>query len=426
VWRSYWTGWIIVSKWRRTLNRIALPLLAVLLVTLACGTPVTAPASQTPAPFSTVASPGSLWVLTRGEAKSDQIWDIDTDSLGNIYAAGYFQSPASAPFFDMVIYKFDPQGNAVWLAQWGNQFEQKAFIVVVKEPYVFIGGTNHSSISLTDSNMVLLSLDMNSGEIVWDFTWDQGFGYEEVDGLVVEDDAIYLSGWTTGKDTSNDIAVLKLDRDGSLVWAQTWGGDGFDTGDGQMVVDENAIYVSGRYNGTNILMGGQSVLVKFDKGTGTYLDHALWGSTVFSDGLGSTSDGSHIYVVGLIIANGNGQIFILKYDRELNLLWAQEWGGRAGESARVTEVDPDGNILIAGTTLSFGAGKSDIVLLQYSPDGALNWPSTWGGPLGDTVQGMAIYGNYVYLAGSTENDSQGMADGLVIKADRIAGRFPPP
>lgn len=408
------------------MNRIAPSLLAILLATLACGAPAATPSKITPVPVSTTASAGNLWVLTRGEAKSDQFWGIDTDSLGNVYAAGYFQSPASAPFFDMVIYKFDSLGDEVWRVQWGNQFEQKAFIVVVKEPYVFIGGTNHPSIGLTDSNMALLCLDIYSGDLVWDFTWDQGFGYEELDGLVVEDDAIFLSGWTTGKDSSNDIAVLKLDRNGSMIWAQTWGGDGFDTADGQMVVDENAVFISGRYNGTNILLGGQAVLVKFNKATGAYIDHALWGSTVFSDGLGSTSDGSFIYVVGLNIANGNGQIFLLKYDKELHLLWVQDWGGSAGESARVAEVDPDGNILIAGTTFSYGAGKSDIILLQYSPDGALNWTSTWGGSLGDTVQGMAIDGNYVYLAGNTENNSQGMADGLVIKADRLAGGFPPP
>jgi hypothetical protein len=63
--------------------------------------------------------------------------------------------------------------------------------VVVDEPYVFIGGTSRPTISLTESDMALLCLDIATGDIVWDFTWDQGFGHEEVDGLVVEADAIY-------------------------------------------------------------------------------------------------------------------------------------------------------------------------------------------------------------------------------------------
>jgi hypothetical protein len=408
------------------LKPIVLVLLVIILSLLACGTPVPAPVNETPLSPPPTADQVSLWYLTRGQPKRDQVWGIDTDSQGNVYAAGYFQSPASDPFFDMVIYKFASDGSELWRTQWGDKFEQKAFIVVVDEPFVFVGGTSRPSISLTESDMVLLCLDITSGEIVWDFTWDQGYGYEEVDGLVVEADAIYLSGWTTGKTTSNDIAVLKLDRTGNLLWVQTWGSNGFDTADGQMVVDDKAIYVSGRYNGSNILFGGQAVLVKFDKTTGAYLQHTLWGSTFFSDGLGSTSDGTHIYVVGLNIANNNGQIFLLKYDKALNLVWAQEWGGTAGESARVAEVDEAGNILVAGSTFSHGAGGSDIVLLQFAPDGSLNWTSIWGGPLDDAVQGMAIEDDFVFLAGSTRNNSQGMGDALVIKADSRSGRFPSP
>jgi hypothetical protein len=128
----------------------------------------------------------------------------------------------------------------------------------------------------------------------------------------------------------------------------------------------------------------------------------------------------------LNIANNNGQIFLLKYDKALNLVWAQEWGGTAGESARVAEVDEAGNILVAGSTFSHGAGGSDIVLLQFAPDGSLNWTSIWGGPLDDAVQGMAIEDDFVFLAGSTRNNSQGMGDALVIKADSRSGRFPSP
>jgi hypothetical protein len=67
------------------------------------------------------------------------------------------------------------------------------------------------------------------------------------------------------------------------------------------------------------LFGGQSVLVKFEKTTGAYLQHTLWGRTFFSDGLGSTSDGTYIYVVGLNLANATSQgmtdALVIKADR---------------------------------------------------------------------------------------------------------------
>ena len=53
--------------------------------------------------------------------------------------------------------------------------------------------------NLTDAEMAVLALDAVSGGILWEFTWGQGYGYQEVDGLVVEGDAIYVSGWSTSQ-----------------------------------------------------------------------------------------------------------------------------------------------------------------------------------------------------------------------------------
>ena len=367
----------------------------------------------------------TLWYLTRGDAKSDQAWGVATDSQANVYVATFMQKPASQLFYDMVIYKFSPEGKELWHIPWGGNLQEKAFNVTIHEPYVIVGGLQNTAVNVTESDMAVLALDMNTGKVVWKFTWGQGDGYEEVDGLVVDGDSIYISGWTTSEKTSGDIAVLKLDMTGHLVWAKTWGTDGFDEADGQMVVDENAIYVSGRINAPNVLLGGDAVIAKFSKQDGSYLAHKTWGGANFDDGLGMTSDGSSLYVVGLTLSFGNvGQIFLLKYDKNLNLLWQKLWGGAKGESARVIETDFDGNILIAGATASYGNGEDDVVLLQYDPQGKLNWYQTWGGPLQDAVHGMTIAGDFVYLAGITRSYGNGQDDALIIKADRHSGKFP--
>jgi hypothetical protein len=400
----------------------------IVLTALACGQAPTPTSIPTPSSLAPTLHPANLWVVTRGQARSDQAWGVATDSQGNLYTAGYYQSPATAAFFDMVIYKFAPDGREIWRTQWGENLQEKAFVVAVAEPYVYVGGLQNNSLSLFDSDMIVLALDMDDGRLVWKFNWGQGFGYQEVDGLVVDGDHLFVSGWTTSEKTDGDIGLLKLKRaDGSLIWAKTWGTDKFDSADGQMIVDRDAVYVSGRTQGANMLTGGAAVLVKFSKETGGYLDHRTWGGPLFSDGLGMTSDGTFLYVTGLTLDKGNGgQIFLLKYDKDLNLVWEQVWGGKAAESARAAQVDANGNILIAGNTFSYGAGKSDVALLQFSPDGKLNWSQLWGGPLDDSTQGIAIYGDYVYLVGSTENKSRGLNDALLIKADAQTGQFPGP
>jgi hypothetical protein len=66
-----------------------------------------------------------------------------------------------------------------------------------------------------------------------------------------------------------------------------------------------------------------------------------------------------------------GQIFLLKYSKDLKLVWQQIWGGSKGESARMAGVDSGGNIIVAGSTASYGSGQDDVVLLKYTPGGNL-------------------------------------------------------
>jgi len=380
--------------------------------------------TATPAPQPATASPASLWYLLRGGAKLDQAWGVDVDAGHNVYLAS-FQQAEGQLFTDMVIYKFTAGGEQLWETRWGGKFQEKAFVVAASGPFAYVGGLTQDSADPRQADMAVLALDSNDGRILWSFTWGQGIGYEEVDGLVVDGDAIFISGWTTSAETGGDAALLKLDRQGKLIWAKTWGSPGFDSADGQMVVDADAIYLCGRYNAPNMVAGGQAYVAKFAKADGRPLAQQTWGGPLFNDALGMTSDGVSLYVVGLtIVADGGGQIFLRKFDMGLKLAWERLWGGKAGESARAVAVDREGSALIAGHTLSEGAGDMDIVLLKYRPDGELAWKQLWGGPQADAAQGLVIDGDYAYLAGNTVSFGNGQQDALLLKADAHSGRMP--
>jgi hypothetical protein len=368
----------------------------------------------------------ALWFLTRGGPKADLATGVAVDSTGDVYL-GAHQQAVGELFTDMVIYKFTPDGKELWQTHWGGKWQEKAFVVAVGPPLVYVGGLSHRAAGLQEADMAIVALDMQDGHLVWEFRWGQPWGYQEVDGLVVDGDDLYASGWTTGEKTSNDVAILKLDKTtGKLLWVKTWGGPGYDTADGQMVVDRDTIYVCGRIDGRNYALGGHAYVAKFSKASGDYLTHKTWGGALMEDALGMTSDGTYLYVVGLTLSHGQGgQIFLLKYDKRLGLLWERLWGGRKGESARAITVDGIGNILIAGHTDSYGNGANDVVLLQYSPDGTLNWSHTWGGPANDTVGGLAIDGAWAYMAGETFGFGAQQNDALLIKGDARIGQFPP-
>jgi hypothetical protein len=412
-----------------------IPFFATMVLLLSCVTSAQTPSTpsftvpEIPLVINTAPAETSpeLWYLTRGGAKLDQGWGVDVDSEGNVYFATY-QQAEKEPFADIVTYKFSPDGKEIWHARWGGKNMEKAFIVTVKEPYVYIGGLTYTSaLNLAEADMAVLALNAQDGSLAWDFTWGQGFGYEEVDGLVVEDDFIYLSGWTTGKTTGNDVAILKLDLNGNLIWTKSWGGKGWDEGDGQMVVDKDTLYVAGRYNGTNIILGGEGLIVRFSKETGEYISHTTWGGPLGTDALGMTSDGTFLYAVGLTVDKGNGgQIFLRKYDKSLNLIWEQLWGGKGSESARAVAIGPSGDIFIAGSSdSSSNGGGLDIAFLRYTREGVLVWAKTWGGRFSDGAGGMAIFGNRAFIAGNTKSIGNGQDDALLISANAETGEFPP-
>jgi hypothetical protein len=367
------------------------------------------------------------WYEIRGGGKMDQGWGVDVDRGGNVYFAT-FQQEETELFADMVIYKFSPAGAEQWRTRWGGPYMEKAFVVAVSEPVVYIGGLTYSSpVDLTEADMAVLALDADDGSLLWEFTWGQGFGYEEVDGLVVDGDSLFLSGWTTGRTTGNDLAVLKLDLEGNLIWANTWGGDGWDQADGQMAVDADTLYVTGRIDGSNYLLGGRALIVRFSKGTGAYLSHADWGGPIGTDALGMAHDGTYLYTVGLTVDRGNGgQIFLLKWDKQLRLIWERLWGGKGSEEARAIAVGPSGGLFIAGASDSYGdGGGKDIVLLRYDRDGNLIWQRSMGGPRNEAAHGIAVFEDRVYIAGDTQSIGSGQSDALLICAGADEGLFPP-
>jgi hypothetical protein len=361
-----------------------------------------------------------LWYLVRGGVNSDESWWVDADSAGNIYWATHQTVPG--PLSDIFLYKFSPDGSEMWNRRWGGVWNEQAYVVTVADSLVLVGGTKWTGIWTNSCDMAMICWT-TAGDSLWDLTWDGGFGYEELDGLVVDGDTIYAAGWTTGETTGNDLAVLKLDRQGRLTGSRTWGTPFWDEANGQIVVGPQYVYVAGRYNAPSELTGGDAVLAAFDKHTLEYAWHQTWGGMELDDAYGMIDDGEHLYLVGLTLSFGGSHIFLLKYDLDGTLLWDTIWGGTGAESSRSLDVSDAGDVLVAGKTTAYGQGEHDIVLLRYTADDSLLWFQTWGGPEIETAHGIVIDGPYAYIAGETYSFGQGKNDALLIKAS-IDGQFP--
>src|SRR5690606_32348932 len=83
--------------------------------------PTWAPA--TPSSPSTTATATSSGVRQFGTSSHDEAHEVAVDSLGNIYVIGETQGNLvgpSAGFLDVMLSKFDPDGNLLWHYQVGS------------------------------------------------------------------------------------------------------------------------------------------------------------------------------------------------------------------------------------------------------------------------------------------------------------------
>jgi len=352
------------------------------------------------------------WFLTRGGANTDKAWGVDTDSQGNVYFATYETVPG--PWSDIYLYKFDASGKQLWKAQrWGRDWNDQAYVVVVREPYVYVAGRSDATIDFNTADMAVLAYNIADGSLAWSWIGDPGSGYDETDGLVVTTDGIFIAGWTAVPGRSNDLAVGKLSLDGDLLWRRTWGTAGWDEANGQIVVTGDTIYVAGKYNGLNILFGGNAALVAFDREDGAERWRRTWGA-VGSDAYGLIGDATGLYVVGIDFQGLNGQIFLRKFSLSGDPLWDRLWGGAKGEATRAVEVAEDGSVIVAGKTDSYGAGGNDIVVVSYSPGGQEQWSRLWGGAKSDETHGLALHGDTLYIAGETSSYGGVASDALLL------------
>ncbi len=369
-------------------------------------------------------------------AGASEGWGVSVDQFGEVYWPVGLDSLGQG--LDIVCYKYDSQGNELWDTPlfYGGIGTQHAFVCNAKSDELYIGG-RYCPLTGFSCDMLLVKADKATGNILWDRELDFGnTGYDEVDGLEIREDGIFCGGWGQSIQTGPyqiDMGLWKLDSDGNTEWTNSIGEpNSAEHLDGHFVVEDDYIYSCGLWGGTSLLnlYNGHSFLGKFSKEDGSLVDSVLFGnqSTALIDidnALGMTSDGEFLYITGYTILPGSTdwQLFVTKFDYDLNQIWHTDWGGTGTETARGILVSED-NIYVAGVTESLEimtGGGADALLLQLDTDGNYLSHHTWGETLKDSFRDIAIHEEQIYLAGSSAGQA-GDSIAFLVKVD--SSEFP--
>jgi len=161
-------------------------------------------------------------------------------------------------------------------------------------------------------------------------------------------DELYLNNDTLTCNGFIDILIMKYNAQGGLLWAKSAGGTLGDEGYGIATDSEDNVYITGSFIGT----------AQFD--------------------------------TLLITSKGLGDVFLAKYDRSGNLLWAINAGGSASseDAGHSIAIDTADHVYVAGkfggtavfsTDTLVSRGSSDIFIARYDTSGVQQWIRQAGG-----------------------------------------------
>ncbi len=291
-----------------------------------------------------------VWAKTFGGSDDDEAYSITVDN-NYIYVAGttcsYGITGSNVEKGDAFVAKLDKNsGELVWFRTMGLNSTDYAMSIAVDNEHIYVAGIIMDPFN---SSIFIAKLDKN-GRLEEFKTTGESVEYEfnEAYGVVVDGNYIYVAGYKTNTTRCDyDAFVAKLYKSNfSLVWFETFGGDDLDEAY-SIAVDNNYIYVAG-WTRNSTSLDDDAFVAKLDKTTGELVWAKTFGSEYGDDEAHSiTVDNNYIYVAGYI----GGDAFIVKLDKsDGGLIWFKTFDSSGNEDAAWDVVVSNGNVYVVGYT----------------------------------------------------------------------------
>jgi len=315
------------------------------------------------------------WTTLLGTTDFDNADDIAVDALGNSYVTGDTSGALSGPSqgsADIIVAKFDPAGNNLWVVQEGTiEFDRATRIALDDAGNVYVTGYTRGDL----------------------FVGGEGDGFF-------------------------DYFIAKYDTNGNFLWGKQYGAPLGQYGFGIDVAPSGDIYVCGEQYQLipNAAVTYYAFLTKFDS-TGTQIWTDVFGEPTIGAGGNqadeecrgvAVGDDGFIYITGsagdsLTAGDpdpdlGGGDIFFAKYTSGGNQLWLTETGTPLWDRAGKIAVDAAGNSYTSGWTAAGGLDFGDMLTVKVNTNGVRQWEVRESTTTLDEGYGVAVDGNGIVYA----------------------------
>ncbi|HMR41751.1 MAG TPA: SBBP repeat-containing protein, partial [Ignavibacteria bacterium] len=289
------------------------------------------------------------WVqrFTSDSIRNEGVNDMCMDAEGNIYVTGYQRDVPLTSQIQGVTVKYNSQGVQQWIQNYQSPENNGAFLRAV-----------HADAA---------------GNV-----------------YVTGENAIYSGG-------SNEALIIKYNSSGTQLWSyrfqyvMNFYAGGFD-----IITDADGnVYVTGEYGN-----GGNNIfLIKFSS-SGNLVNQTFYNSGS-EGGRKIGLDGAGKIIVGGYINDNDSLSFIaLKYEQNLDFVWASRWGHNIGNTNTIDmTIDNNSNVIMTGTDGDF----VNYSTVKFDPSGSLMWGKQYNSATGlDICRSVDhdIFGN-IYVTGET-------------------------
>lgn len=330
-------------------------------------------------------------------------------------------------------------GSSTWVMQYGGALNEYAYSMALSADgnYVYLAGETYSAPVDGlggNSRPYLMKVRLSDGVIIWNKHWGYNSGVRAY-GVAVSGTNVYVAGARPGPGT--DISVIKFDDSAgtnpTVSWAKYYGGTGIDFGY-NLAVSGNDIYVTGITQSDTAGDYDIFLMKLSDAASGDVVWKKHFGGAD-SDGhwdgyIEVITSGSYVYLAASEGSDDqvgwDSDLYITKLDSDGNSIWHKRYGGAEREGTPSLAVSGN-DLYVSGRTQS-ASGNYDVFVMKLddngadnisgnADDGSITWKKYYGGAGTDYARAMIISGNYMYIAGYEDSDTEGSNDVLVMKLD---------
>ncbi len=300
-----------------------------------------------------------LWVVQPELADTlNGIRPLATDAAANSYIL------ATSELDDIVVAKYAPDGSMAWVREWdgpapGNDQDLGVAIAATPDGSAIYALGRASMPGFANSDMAVLKYDAD-GNLIWEAFYDgPASGIDDPKALALHPDGgVVVTGLIWNDDERGDYGTARFDADGNLLWSAIFGDNGrflFNDDSARVVAvnDAGDVFISG--NTSPPTNTNDIVTISYDGATGA-------------------------------------QRWLTRYD------------GTSNDTVRAIALGPDGSVHIAGRQAGFDGA---YVAVKYDADtGAERWVAVRDPGFDDFLTDLAVAPNGdVFVTGVSDPDS---------------------